>query len=338
LIIRYQPTRGFKKLDDQIKKLGLNTFSIQGLQTDYTYENNRQDWYQKEISNQEEDYFPVLNSGYNAFQINEFNFDNFPPLKDQFGSITFKGKNQVMLFQKVNGIETETPLLATHEINKRRDAVLFGENSWRWRAESFRKEGNFESYDEFFGKITQYLASDKSRNRLTLDYKSFYNSGEKIILRARYFDKNYQFYPRANLYIQTQNKETSEKKRIPFVLKNKRYEVDLSNFEAGEYKFTVGVKNEQLNKSGSFTILDFEVEKQFSNANQKKMAAIASEKLFFPDEIKTLIKNLIESEKYRPVQKANTKKAPLIDWIHLLFIIIGALAFEWFIRKYNGLT
>jgi hypothetical protein len=84
--------------------------------------------------------------------------------------------------------------------------------------------------------------------------------------------------------------------------------------------------------------LDFEVEKQFSNANQKKMAAIASEKLFFPDEIKTLIKNLIESEKYRPVQKANTKKAPLIDWIHLLFIIIGALAFEWFIRKYNGLT
>lgn len=338
LVLRYQPTRNFEKLDKQIENLALNTLTIHGQHSNYAYENKRQNWYHKSRSRQKESYFPVLNADFNAFQIENFTTENLPPLKDKFGGIEFKSQFQPLLFQKVKGVETETPMLATREINKRREAVLFGENSWRWRAKSFREHGNFEVYDEFTGKLIQYLSSDKARERLIVDYKSFYKRGDKIILKARYFDKNYKFDPRGDLFITLENRETDRKKRLPFILKNNHYQVDLSNLSAGKYKFQVGVKDEQLKKGGQFTVLNFEVEKQFLNADKNKMQAIASDKLFYPDKIKELVNDLVNNKKYRSTQRAETKESPLINWIYLLFVIIGCLATEWFVRKYKGLT
>ena len=56
-----------------------------------------------------------------------------------------------------------------------------------------------------------------------------------------------------------------------------------------------------------------------------------------PDQLDLLIKNLLENEEYKAIQKEITKKIPLIDSILLLILIAVSLASEWFIRKYNGM-
>src|SRR5699024_321278 len=111
-------------------------------------------------------------------------------------------------------------------------------------------------FDEFFGKLTQYLSSDEKKERLSLDFESFYNSGEEIVLHAHYFDANYEFDPRAKLSVAVKNKESGKEYNRPLLLKNNRYEVNLSNLDPGEYDFIVFVEDKNLSERGVFTIVD----------------------------------------------------------------------------------
>lgn len=337
LVVLYQPNSKFKRAFEQIKQLNLNTLTITGTDTDYQFLNRNQDFFKKEITGQTEDFLPAYNPNYSSFQFEDIGFDDFPPLEDKFGELTFNTKHQTLLFQTVQGIQSKTPLLATVEQNKRRFGFLFGENSWEWRAKSFRDTDSFETYDEFIGKLVQYLASNKRKERLSADFKSFYNSGETIILRAHYFDENYQFDPRAKLLAKVVNQKTKETQTFPFLLKNNHYAVDLSNLKPDNYDFTVNVKGEKLAKSGKFTIVDFDVEKQFLNANADKLKKISSKPLNFLNTENSLIKELLNNENYKPVQKSKTKTSPLVDWWYLLVIIVLSLSVEWFLRKYKGL-
>ena len=124
------------------------------------------------------------------------------------------------------------------------------------------------------------------------------------------------------------------------LLKGSFYEVDLSDLEAGEYLFTITVEGENLKRSGSFKILDFNPEKQLLSANYDKLKRLADNtggKLYFPNDMDALVNDLSTSEQYRPVQKSKQNIVSLIDFRILLGLIVLTLALEWFIRKYNGL-
>ncbi|WKX76094.1 hypothetical protein [Zobellia laminariae] len=101
------------------------------------------------------------------------------------------------------------------------------------------------------------------------------------------------------------------------------------------------VKKENLSKSGSFTILDFDVEKQFLATDNKKLQRLAENtggRLFYPNQNMDLIKSLSSDERFLPTQKNKQNVVSLIDFRLLLGLMVFALALEWFLRKYNGLT
>lgn len=337
LVVLYQPNSKFKRAFEQINQLKINTFIITGTDTDYNFLNQNQPFFYKEITKQTEDYLPTYNSGYSSFQFENIDFDDFPPLKDKFGEIKMKTEYQTLLFQNIDGFQRKTPLLATLELGKNRYGLLFGENSWKWRAKSFRDTGSFKTYDEFVGKLLQYLSSNKRRERLSVDFKSYYNSGEAIVFRAHYFDDNYQFDPRAKLSIELRNKDTKKSQHMPFLLKSERYESNLSNLQPGDYKFTVKADGKNLSKSGEFTVVDFDIEKQFLNANIQKLKKLSDQGLYFLDQKEKLFKTLLANDNYKPVQKEQLKTSSLIDWWYLLIIIVLSLSSEWFMRKYKGL-
>lgn len=116
--------------------------------------------------------------------------------------------------------------------------------------------------------------------------------------------------------------------------------MDLNSLVAGEYKFTVSTADESIKSSGDFTILDFNVEQQFLNANVSKLNRVAvntSGKAYFASQSDALIELLIADTNYQNIERSEQKVVPLIDWKYLLALIILALVSEWFIRKYNGL-
>ena len=340
LVVLYQPNRSFAPVFSEISALKMNSFIISGTETDWNFLNSAQSVFQKEVTGQREDASAALNVNYGAFSMEDIGFSNFPPLPTLFGELQITGPHEVVLNQIVSGYNTGNPLLATAEINGKRDALWDVEELWKWRAQSFLQNNNFQEFDEFVGKLVQYLASNKRRSRLEVSNESFYYNNSPIKISAQYFDKNYVFDTRASLTISVVEQESKQRTVFPMLLKNNFYEVDVNSLAAGEYTFTVAVGDEAIARSGSFTILDFNVEQQFGNANVAKLNRIAANTkgmAYFPNEIDILIESLINDDRFQSIQKSEQKIVPLIDWKYLLALIVLFLTAEWFIRKYNGL-
>lgn len=340
LIIIYQPNNKFNIVFERLKSLNKNKFIIIGTKTSLSFLNRVSENYTQNITDQTENYQAELNINYSPFIIDDLVFESFPPLLSNYGEVKFNVPFQTILNKRINGVTIEEPLLATTEINGVREAILFGENIWQWRAQSFLNEKSFHAFDDFMGKLIQYLASNKQKSRLNLDYESFYSGSRNIIIKAEFFDKNYVFDTRETLNITVTDNISKERKTFPLILKNNNYQVDLSSLSPSKYSFTVKATNENMSKSGSFQILEYNVEQQFLNADVIKLQQLATNSSGLSNFIantEQVIQELLNDNRFTPIQKSSKNTIPLIDWKYLLAIIALSLGIEWFLRKYNGL-
>ena len=340
VLILYQPTAAFKSIFDQNKVAQINTFVITGTATDFNFLNQIQDDLNFKMSTSKEDYLATFESNFNLFAQSNIGFENFPPLEHSFGVITAKNNVNTLLSARVRNVPVQNPILTFTENGSKREAYLLGENIWKWRLENHLNKKSFEDFDLFTDKIIQFLVSNASKKNLNVTYESFYNSGESIEITAEYFNKNYEFDEKAQLTIQVTNSKTKAIKKYDLLKSTNSYRVNLDGIEAGNYSFKVTEKQSNTSFTGSFEVLDFEIEKQFVNPDKNRLEQLATNtngKAYYQNQIENLIQSLIANEKYIPTQKESINKLPLIDWIWLLILAITALSFEWFIRKYNGL-
>jgi hypothetical protein len=338
--IFYQPTNEFFTIISQAKKLGLNAFFITGKSTDFNVMNQSQTDLTFKMSNQKENYSATFNNQFNLFAQEDINFEYLPPLENGYGSVKTNSNVSTLLGSKINRIQVDIPMLCFSENAQNRNAYLLGENIWKWRIESHVKTKEFTEFDTFMDKIIQFLTTNSSKKSLDVTHESFYNSGEPIEITAQFFNKNYEFDENAKLSIALQNKTKNTSKTYDFLKGNNEYKVSLDNLEAGNYSFTVTEKNSNTKYSSSFEILDFEIEKQFVNADKSRLEQLAQNtngKAFYPTNIDALVNNLLANDNYKVIQKEIIKKSPLIDWVWLLVLLVVTLATEWFVRKYNGL-
>lgn len=340
VLVYYQPTAEFKQVFEANKKLNINSWTITGNNTDFSYLALQQNNFGFKMSNQKEDYLADFNTDFNLFAIDNIGFENFPPLENSFGSIAAISNNSVLLSSRIRNVEAGQPLLSFGDNQGKRNAYLFGENIWKWRAHSFVEKKSFEEFDVFLDKIIQFLASNDSRKSLIVNHERFYNSGDALEITAQYFNKNYEFDEKARLTIAVTNTKTKQVKRYDLLKTNNSFKVNLDGLPAGQYSFTVKELNSNASYSSTFEIIDFDIEKQFVNPDMTKLKQLALQTkgaVFVPNQVDNLIKVLLENEDYKAIQKDIVKKTPFIDWVWLLVLIAISLATEWFIRKYNGL-
>ena len=267
LVILYQPDTRFQDLMIQLDIEKRNYFLITGPNTNWNFLNRQQDIFRQEITNQSEEYFPVWNENFKAFQTEDMGYSGFPPLEGTFGNLEAPQSLDVLLYRQLQGMETTIPLLGISSGDASRFGFLFGANLWRWRSSVFQETGSFQKFDDLMGKLVQFLASGNRQERLVVDYEPLYNGSDGVIIKAEYFDKSYNFDPRASVKLRIENKGTGEQRQIPFMLRENSFEVGLSSLPAGDYDFTVGVEGQNISRRGSLRILDFDVEKQFARAN-----------------------------------------------------------------------
>ena len=340
VVIFYQPNSTFKAAFETAKSLSLNSFIITGTNTDFAFLNQQQNDLQFKMANQTEDYFAGFNSQFNVFALDNIGFESFPPLQNNFGTISSKGNVSILLSSTIRGINTQSPLLAFAENQGKRTAFLLGENSWKWRSQSFVDHQSFEKYDIFINKIIQFLASNTAKKPLVVEHELVYNSGDKIEINAQYFNKNFEFDEKARLNIAIINKQTKTVTNFDLLKGSNSYKVNLDGLPAGKYNFTVTELNSKNQYSNHFEILDFDIEKQFVNPDFQKLQQLATQtqgKVYLPNQSAALIQQLLKNEDYKAIQKNVITQNTLIDWSYLLVIISFLLTTEWLVRKYNGL-
>lgn len=339
MVILHQPNNQFNSVLSYLTKENVNYLAVLGTQTNYDLLNKVTDLFSVEATSQTENYQPVFNVNYSAFITPNLDFKTFPPLKSVFGELKINSEFQTLLEQSVNGISTNQPLLATLEKGTSRYGILFGEDIWKWRSQSYINQQTFTVFDDFTGKLVQYLASKKRKQRIALDYKTFYDGNTNAILRAQVFNKNYEFDANQSVSIVLKDNINNTTINLPLVLANNTYQVDLSLLKPSKYSFIVST-NGNLAKSGNLEILDFNIEAQFSNADVTKLHQIATNskgELGLMSNYKSVLDNLMTNNRYLPIQKSTTKTEALINWHYLLFLIVLIIAIEWYLRKYKGL-
>jgi hypothetical protein len=339
LVILYQPTKEFKEIFKTLKEV--NFFIITGTQTDWNFLNTSQQYFSKNNIRKTENYSAVFNTSYDEFITNDLGYRNFPPLEDYFGEINFSVRHKTILFQNVANINTEEPLLATFTDNNRRGAVLFGENSWKWRMLTKVENQTFEKFDIFFNKLIQFLASSKRSNQLEIAYDPFIYSNTDAIIKAQYFDATYTFDPNASLLLSISNTATGETNKFPFTLINNSFEISLSNLKPGDYTFNVSVGSNNISKNGTIKVLPYEIEQQFVRGNMndlKNIAQLSKGANFHINKVDELFSLILSDKRYTTIQRSTEKIVSLIERKWLLILIVLLLSLEWFIRKYKGLT
>lgn len=339
LVILYQPNNAFRKVLEELKAEKISRLLITGTKTNWNFLNAAQDFFSKDFTSQHQEISAVINPNFGRFQFEDMGFGGLPPLEDYFGNLEVSGMD-ALLFQEIEGVETRQPLLAIADNSDEKFGVLFGENIWRWRAAVFRENGSFEPFDDFLGKIIQNLSSRQQRERLSVDYESFYYGNETVRINAQFFDENYQFDPGGNLLISITHAETGEKTEAALRHQNNTYSIVLENLAEGAYSFELTEDTSGISRAGSFTVIASDVEARFSSANFEDLQTLAEnneQKVYFADQPDDLVSRLLQDEQFRPVQKSRQKKLPLIDWYYLLFLLVLLLAAEWFYRKYLGL-
>jgi hypothetical protein len=340
VLVLYQPNATFKTVFDQNKNAKINAWIITGNATDFNFLNQNQADYSFKMSGQSENYLANYETQFNLFAVDNFGFEQFPPLENSFGTITPNSNQNILLSSRIRNIETNQPLLSFIENQGLRSAYLFGENLWKWRSDSYLKEKSFDEFDVFTDKITQYLASNNSKKSLVVTHDRFYNSGDAIEINAQYFNKNYELDEKARLTITVSNSVTKQQKKYDLVRFSNSFKVNLDGLAAGKYTFSVKELNSNSSYNANFEVLDFDIEKQFVNPDWNKLnqlAVLTNGATYLPSQTDSLVQRLLADESYKSIQKPIVSKSPLIDWIWMLIIIAFCLATEWFVRKYNGL-
>ena len=340
LFIIYQPDTSFEKVYSYIESKGANIFTITGPKTDWSFLNRVQNSFQKNSYDQQEEVTPILNAGFTHFDITDLVVSEFPPIETTLGELLITASYENMLSQRIKGVDLNEPLFAILETNLRREAILLGENIWKWRIQSYRDDQNFKKFDEFISKVILFLTNSKPRSRLTLEYENIYQGLNEATIKATYFDETFVFDDNATINLELNSIDTNTSREIPMLLKSGYYEADIRTLPSGDYSFTASVKDENLTKTGKFTILEYDLEQQLLSSNYKKLARLAKSTnatLYFPSEISEFIEDMIIDNRFVPIQKSKQNVVSLIDFKILLGIITAALTAEWFIRKYNGL-
>jgi len=340
LFILYQPDTYFEKVYSYIKSKGANIFTITGPKTDWAFLNKVQNSFQKNSYYQQEEVTPVLNAGFTRFDITDLVVSEFPPIETTLGELLITASYENMLSQRIKGVDLNEPLFTILETNLRREAVLLGENIWKWRVQSYREDQNFKKFDDFISKVILFLANSKQRSRLTLEYENIYQGLNEATIKATYFDETFVFDNNATINLILNSIENNTSRQIPMLLKNDYYEADIRTLPSGDYDFTASVKDENLTKTGKFTILEYDLEQQLLSSNYKKLDRLAKSTkatLYFPSQVSKFIEDIIKDNRFVPIQKSKQNVVSLIDFKILLGIIAAALTAEWFIRKYNGL-
>ncbi len=341
LFILYQPSSSFNEIQKHISKKNSSVFVITGNNTNWKFVNELDPEVTVEEGYPKQDIFGVLNRSFTKYDISEYSFEGYPPLESNSGAIRVSGDFEALINMQIKGVDVGSPLLFVKDDKSQKKAFLIGQNIWKWRMQNYRDNQDFKKFDDLVGKLVLYLTSSKPKNRLQVDYKSVYEGSNVAKITATYFDEGFEFDPSASITLKLDGNNNGIKKEIPMLLKSGYYETDLSGLPSGNYDFNVNVQPENRSKTGNFTILDFDVEQQFSSSDYKKLALLASNSggsVFFPSEVESLIQNVTNDPRFRPIQSSIEKVVSLIDFRLLLAIIVAALSLEWFIRKYNGLT
>lgn len=286
---------------------------------------------------------PIWNTNFSLFTLSSASADfiaKYPPLVCPFGVYKSTGSGNVIL-QQVNHTETNQPLVSLTEEGETRKGVIAGEGFWRWRLYDYLNNSVFEHFDEFFLKIIQFLSTKEEKKHLKILAKTDYTEADNINLEAVVLNEVYEMVNNSDVKLEIINKNAKKSEYLFSRNENKAYQLNIGSLPPGSYEYSASTSlgSKSYADKGRFSVLPLQVESTETTADHQLLYSLASThngKMFYPDQLDKLAKELMDRQDIKPVSFSDTFVKDLINLKWLLALILLLLFAEWFLRKSNG--
>lgn len=317
---------------------------VVGTQTDTRRLNQWQDIVKINAGNTAELIQGNVDATFNSFTLTDEvkkELPTYPPLKGPFGDYTSNPKAKVALKQVIKSIPTDNPLLCLADDSGSRQAVWVGEGIWQWAIHNMRKRNDLEIVGQVIGKTIQQLSlkEDKRKFRVQIA-KNIFKKNETILLDGQLYNNNYELINEPEVALNVKD-ATGKDYTYIFSRIGNYYQLDLGKLPVGTYRYTASTtyQGKPLRTNGSFTVKDVQLEMYDLTARHyilQEMSDRSGGSMVYPSAISSLPKQILESNRSKPLVYTRKKNKALLDFKWLYFALFLALALEWFLRKYYG--
>jgi hypothetical protein len=266
--------------------------------------------------------------------------ESFPPLTVPFGNYEVSSNSKVFIYQKLNNIETDFPLILFYNDGSTKNAVITGEGLWLWRMHNYLETQNFDTFETLIGKTVQYLLSREDKRHFKVYSKENYYPGDKIVFNARLYNETWESVNTPQVEFILTN-ERGEKFNYSFSPYENFYILNIQNLSSGVYNFEAKVKlgSKTFFDKGEFVVKSITIESRKLKANHNLLYKISSStggKMIYPEQMNNIPELLKHNETMKTKVIYYYKTEGLNNIIYIMLLILFLLTLEWFLRKYFG--
>lgn len=340
-------TNSATSLLTEISEKNIPTIFIFGAQSSYNNLNNLDKGLKiTHLNNAFDEAQPFFNDNFAIFEIDE-DFSSLlkkvPPLVCPFGTYEVSADLNVAIFQKINGIETDYPMIsfsADNVNNSTKTCYISGEGIWRWRIYDYLENENHEKFDEFINKTIQYMALKINKDKFVVDVNKIINENENIIFDAEIYNDTYELVNENDVGLEITD-SIGNVFNYNFDKSNKKYILDVGRFPIGDYKYSAKtlIDNEIKTKSGNFSIVKVNIESENTIADHNLLNQLALQnngKFYYPEQLDSLSFDIVNNDNIVPISYSDKQLTDLLNLKWIFFLILGLLSAEWFFRKFFG--
>ncbi|PKP25585.1 MAG: hypothetical protein CVU06_04070 [Bacteroidetes bacterium HGW-Bacteroidetes-22] len=286
---------------------------------------------------------PVVNPQFSLFVMPEQAtslYQGLPPFSAPLGSYKLSTGTDVLLYQKIDGIQTERPLVVFGRMKEARCGVITGEGFWRQRQSIWMQTGSPELYDVWLTKTIQYLAVRESKKRLRVSSPRTVQQFDPVVFDAELYNKSYEMInkPEVQLVIKDEHAQSLP---YAFARHDKGYSLNVGRFPSGRYTWeaTTTESGEQLKENGVFVVMPANLELQNLQADHRLLFNLARVRggVFVPAaEIDSIAIQLLNEHKMKPVLLTEEHISEWISLASVFVLILLLLTGEWVLRRWAG--
>lgn len=344
LVIWHEPGIQFDAAQHQRLRLaGIPILYVLGQQTDAAEIAKLSIGLKSSSSSQSEELEPTFNSGFNAFELSEAcktSIDFLPPLTAKFGAIKVDPSAEILLFQRIGQIKKNDPLLFFAKGEKVKNGVIFGEGIWRWRLNDFIRHQNHDVFNEFIGKIANYLMVKNQGMGLRVQLPKRMSSEEELIVTASFYNASMEPItgPKIDFILTS---EQGKQYKSQFAVAGSVYKLNQGKLNPGKYnwKASTTFNGKKYTKSGVFIVEEIQLEKLESFANHgtlKQLSKQSNGSFHLFSSYRKMLDELAKRNDIATVTYEDHTFDDLIDYLWVFALLFTLLAGEWFLRRYYG--
>ena len=287
--------------------------------------------------------FPYFNPNFLTFTFSEEAkqmLRYYTPVITFFGDYKTAVGTNTFLYQKINNVESNYPLISFYQSSRGRIGIITGTDIWRWRMQNYLRTQNFDAFDEIINKIALYLSVKGDNGRFRVHAQELYNENSSVELTAEVYNESFEQINTPDVRFKLKDSEGKEFSS-QFSKQNNTYYLNLGRLPVGDYEWeaTTNSGGGAYQRSGRFTVQELRLESVNLVADYdvlRNLAQNSNGQFFTKDQLQQLEKAIKQNDNIKSIASYNKKYSLLLNsWVYLSVIIL-LMAIEWFMRKWGG--